>query len=96
MSAKSAEVWVNEMRLVGYESKGGMAAQSTLGLKLSDIASVDLSGQMSTAGFGGLEQGIQERRTDDHYRYSVTTSTNLGRFLPEKSRISIPIYYSYT
>ena len=96
MSAKSAEVWVNEMRLVGYESKGGMAAQSTLGLKLSDIASVDLSGQMSTAGFGGLEQGIQERRTDDHYRYSITTSTNLGRFLPEKSRISIPIYYSYT
>ena len=96
MSAKSAEVWVNEMRLVGYESKGGMAAQSSLGLRLSDIASVDLSGQMSTAGFGGLEQGIQERRTDDHYRYSVTTSTNLGRFLPEKSRISIPIYYSYT
>lgn len=96
MSAKSAEVWVNEMRLVGYESKGGMAAQSTLGLRLSDVASVDLSGQMSTAGFGGLEQGIQERKTDDHYRYSITTSTNLGRFLPEKSRISIPVYYSYT
>ena len=96
MSAKNAEVWVNELRLVGYESKGGMAAHSTLGLKLSDLASVDLAGQMSTAGYGGLEQSIQDRKTDDYYKYSVTTSTNVGRFLPEKSHISIPIYYSYS
>jgi len=96
MSAKNAEVWVNELRLIGYESKGGMAAQSTLGLRLSDIATVDLSGQMSTAGYGGLEQNIKDRRTDDHYKYSVTTSTNVGRFLPENSNISIPVYYSYT
>ena len=96
MSAKNAEVWVNELRLVGYESKGGMAALSTLGLKLSDVASVDLAGQMSTAGYGGLEQSVRDRRTDDYYKYSVTTSTNLGRFLPEQSRISVPVYYSYT
>ena len=96
MGTKSAEVWVNELRLVGYESKGGMAAQSTLGIRLSDVASVDMSGQMSTAGYGGLEQGIQDRRTDDYYKYSVTTSTNLGRFMPEKSKISVPVYYSYT
>ena len=96
MSAKNAEVWVNELRLVGYESKGGMAALSTLGLKLSDLASVDLAGQMSTAGYGGLEQSIKDRKTDDYYKYSVTTSTNVGRFLPEQSHISIPVYYSYT
>lgn len=96
MSAKSAEVWVNELRLVGYESKGGMAAQGKMGLKLSDVASVDFMGQLSTAGYGGLEQGIMERKTDDYYKYSVTTSTNIGRFLPEKANISVPIYYSYT
>ena len=96
MSAKNAEVWVNELRLVGYESKGGMAALSKLGLKLSDLASVDLSGQMSTAGYGGLEQSVKDRKTDDYYKYSVTTSTNIGRFLPEKTQISVPVYYSYT
>ena len=96
MSAKDAEVWVNELRLVGYESKGGMAAQGTLGLRLSDLASVDFSGTMSTAGYGGLEQSIKDRKTDDQYRYSITTSTNVGRFLPEKARISVPVYYSYT
>ena len=96
MSTKDAEVWVNELRLVGYESKGGMAAHSTLALRLSDIASVDLAGQMSTAGYGGLEQSIKERKTDDFYKYSVTTSTNVGRFLPENSHISVPVYYSYS
>ncbi|MBO4724036.1 MAG: cell surface protein SprA [Bacteroidaceae bacterium] len=96
MSAKNAEVWVNELRLVGYESKGGMAALSSLGIKLSDLASVDMSGQMSTAGYGGLEQSIMDRKTDDYYKYSITTSTNVGRFLPENSRISVPVYYSYT
>lgn len=96
MSAKNAEVWVNELRLVGYESKGGMAAHSTLGIRLSDIASIDLSGQMSTAGYGGLEQGIKDRKTDDYFKYAITTSTNVGRFLPEKSKISVPVYYSYT
>ena len=96
MSAKSAEVWVNELRLVGYESKGGMAAQSQLALRLSDVASLDMSGQMSTAGYGGLEQSIKDRKTDDYYKYSITTSTNVGRFLPEKANISVPVYYSYT
>ena len=96
MSAKSAEVWVNELRLVGFESKGGVAAQSQMGIRLSDVASVDMSGQMSTAGYGGLEQSIKDRKTDDYYKYSITTSTNVGRFLPEKANISIPVYYSYT
>ena len=93
MSAKNAEVWVNELRLVGYESKGGMAAHSTLGLRLSDVASVDLAGQMTTAGYGGLEQSVKDRKTDDYYKYSVTTSTNVGRFLPEKSRIYFKVIY---
>ena len=93
---RSAEVWVNELRLVGYESKGGMAAQSRLSLKLSDLGSVDMSGQMATAGYGGLEEGIQQRRTDDFYKYSVTTSFNLGRFLPEATKVSVPVYYSYS
>lgn len=96
LDVKSAEVWVNELRLVGYESKGGMAAQGDLNVQLSDLATMDLKGQYNTSGFGGLEQGVSERTTDDHYRYSITTNVNAGRFLPEKAKISIPLYYSYT
>lgn len=93
---KSIEIWTNELRLVGYESRGGWAAQSNLNFQLSDIGTLDLSGQTSTAGYGGLEQGVSQRSIDDFYKYSLTTSFNLGRFLPEKAKISIPVYYSYT
>lgn len=96
LGVRSAEVWVNELRLVGFESQGGMAAQGKMNLQLSDLASFDLSGQMTTSGYGGLEQGISQRSLEDRYRYSFTTSVNLGRFLPEAAKISIPLYYSYT
>ncbi|MCQ2110026.1 MAG: cell surface protein SprA [Bacteroidaceae bacterium] len=96
LGVRSAEVWVNELRLVGYESHGGEAARGSLNLQLSDIATVDLNGQYSTAGFGGLEQGVSQRRMDDYYRYSATTSFNMGRFIPQQAHVSLPVYYSTT
>lgn len=96
LGIRSAEVWVNELRLVGYESHGGEAARGSLNMQLSDIATVDLNGQYSTAGFGGLEQGVSQRSMDDFYRYSMTTSFNVGRFVPQKAHVSLPVYYSYT
>ncbi|MCQ2066046.1 MAG: cell surface protein SprA [Bacteroidaceae bacterium] len=96
LGVRSAEVWINELRLVGYESHGGSAAQGSLNVQLSDLMTLDLKGKYSSAGYGGLEQGISERSMDDYYKYSFTTSVNVGRFLPEKAKISIPLYYSYT
>ena len=96
LGVRSAEIWINEMRLIGYESHGGAAAQGSLNVQISDLATMDLKGQFNTAGYGGLEQGVSQRKLDDFYRYSFTTSLNVGRFLPEKARISIPLYYSYS
>ncbi|MCQ2073721.1 MAG: cell surface protein SprA [Bacteroidaceae bacterium] len=96
LGTRSAEVWVNEFRLVGYESHGGSAAQGDLNVQVSDLATLNVNGNYSTAGFGGLEQGVAERRMDNNYKYSITTNFNAGRFLPEKAKISIPFYYSYT
>lgn len=96
LSTKSAEMWINELRLVGYESHGGMAARSNISMKLADIGSLDAVGEMRTAGYGGLEQNIGERSLDNRYKYSVTSSINMGRFLPEKAKVSLPLYYSYT
>ena len=96
LTTKSAELWVNELRLVGFESRGGSAARANMSMKLSDIGNVDFAGQMSTAGYGGLEQGISQRSMEDFYKYSMTTSFDIGRFLPEQAKVSLPIYYSYT
>ena len=95
-NAKSAIVWVNEMRMLGFNNKSGWAAQGDLNLKLSDIGSFAAQGKIETAGFGGLEEKLASRRKDDYYRYSLTGSLDFGRFLPKKAKVSLPTYYSYS
>ena len=95
-SSKSAIVWVNEMRLLGFNNKSGWAAQGNLNIKLSDIGSLAAQGKVETAGFGGIEDKLASRRTDDYYRYSVTGSLDFGRFFPKQFKIVLPAYYSYT
>lgn len=95
-SVKSVEVWANELRLQNFSNKGGWAAQSTLNMQLSDVASVNLSGHIETDGFGGLEEGVSQRRDNDLFQYSVTTNVEAGRFLPDKVKLKAPIYYTYS
>ena len=94
-STKDIEVWLNELRLTGFNNQSGWAAQSALNVQLSDAGSVNMSGHAETAGFGGLEEGVSQRRLDDYYQYAVTTNFDLGRFFPEKLKLSLPFYYSY-
>ncbi len=93
---KSLEVWVNELRLTEFDNEGGWAAQGNLHVQISDIGNVSLSGHTETAGFGGLEQNINERRIDDYLRYNLTTSFDLGRFLPQKAKVTAPLYFAYS
>ncbi|MDD5862319.1 MAG: cell surface protein SprA [Prevotella sp.] len=91
---RSGEVWVNELRLFDYNNKGGWAAQGTLNMQLSDLGSVNVQGKYVTDGFGGLEDGASTRSTETASSYSVTTSVELGKFFPDKAKVSIPVYYS--
>lgn len=95
-TVQSAEVWVNELRLQEYSNEGGWAAQGNLNVQLSDVASVNVNGHLETAGFGGLEETISQRRDNNLYEYSVTTNVQLGKLLPEKLKLNAPLYYSYS
>ena len=95
-STKSAIVWVNEMRLIGFNNKSGWAAQGNLNIKLSDLGSFAAQGRIETAGFGGLEEKLAARRTDDYYRYSLTGTLDFGRLLPRSFKVTVPTYYSFT
>ena len=72
--ARSVEVWANELRLQEFSNNGGWAARGALNLQLSDLASVNLTGHVETEGFGGIEETVSQRRDDNLYEYSVTTS----------------------
>ena len=92
----SVEVWVNELRMQDYNNEGGWAAQGNLNVQLSDFGSVNFTGHTETAGFGGLEEGVTERRDDNLYEWSITTNFELGKLFPEKWKMNLPFYYSYS
>ena len=93
---KSGEVWVNELRLKEYNNEGGWAASGALNVQLSDFGAVNLTGRYVTDGFGGLEESVLQRSTENEKSYSVTANFELGKFFPDKAKVSAPLYYSLT
>ena len=95
-ATKSITIWVNEMRLTDFDQSGGWAAKANMNLGLSDIATLNIAGHVETAGFGGIDQSLTERRLDDYYQYNIATMVELGRFLPDKVKLRAPLFYSLT
>ena len=93
---KAGEVWINELRLTEFNEDGGWAAKANLNVALADLGTVNVNGHIETAGFGGLDQSLNERRLDDFKQYSIATSLELGKFFPQKAQVSIPFYYAYS
>ncbi len=94
IQAKSAEIWMNELRLTDFDEKGGWAANARMNLKLAEFGSVSVAGLTSTIGFGSIEKGVSERSQQDFYQYDVASSLELGKTLGPSSRMSIPFYSS--
>ncbi len=93
---KSAEIWVNELRMSQFNEESGWAAMANMALGLSDIGNVNFAGRIETAGYGSIESKVMDRRNDDIYQMNFSTSLELGRFLPKEARLQIPAYFSYT
>jgi cell surface protein SprA len=95
-STKSGEIWVNELRMSQFNESGGWAAMGNLAIGLSDVGTVNFSGRIETAGYGGIESNVMTRRNDNLYQMNFSTALELGRFLPEQIKLRIPAYFSYT
>lgn len=95
-SIRAGEIWVNELRMSEFDEDGGWAAMGNMAVGLSDLGNVNLSGRIETAGYGSLESNVADRRLDNLYQMNLSTSLELGRFLPEKAKLQIPAYFSYT
>ncbi|MDC1162187.1 cell surface protein SprA [Tenacibaculum sp.] len=93
--SKSIEVWFNELRAVGFDNKGGWAAVLNADANFADVVDVSLAGSMSTVGFGNVEDRVQERSIEERKQYSVATNVSLGKMMPKKWNMQIPMSYSY-
>lgn len=78
--ARSAEVWVNELRLSDFDNKGGWAANVRMTAKLADVATVTFAGSRITPGFGSIEQHASEISREDYRSIDFSTNVEIGKF----------------
>jgi len=90
--SKCGQIWVNELRLTEFDEKGGWATNSRITARLADFGNITLSGNVSTVGFGSIEKSINERQKYNAYQYDVSSTFNLGKFLPENYGVKLPMY----
>lgn len=90
---KCVEVWANELRVSDFDENGGWAANTVVSADLADFGNIVVAGNISTAGFGTIEQKVNERQQETIYGFDVATNLELGKFFPEKAAMRIPVHY---
>ncbi len=93
---KCAEVWVDELRLTDFIESGGWAANTRIITKLADLGTVTLAGSKKTFGFGSIDQTMDQLSKDDITTFDASASIEMGKFLPPKSGIKVPMYVAYS
>ncbi len=93
---KSAEVWVNELRLYEFEDQGGWAASGRVNAQLADLGNLTVAGFTSTPGFGSIEQKVSDRSKEYVRSYDIASNLELGKFFPENFGLRIPFHFSFS
>lgn len=88
------ELWFNELRLSSIDENGGYAALGRVDVSLADLGTLTFSANTHTNGFGTLEQRITERFKDDFKQFDAAMNLEMGKLLPKKAAMSIPVYAS--
>ena len=65
-------------------------------MNLADLGTI--TGPISThsSGFGTIEQRVDERYRDNMTQFDIATNLELGKLLPKKAAVSIPVFASYS
>jgi cell surface protein SprA len=94
-TSHSGEVWVNELRVTGYDESASMAVESKVQIQMADLGEMNLSGGYSSAGFGTLQDRLHERTREKSLRYDIGTNIDAGKLLPKALKLVIPTYAQY-
>ena len=89
---RSIEMWLNELRLSDFEEGGGWAATGRVTARLADLGSVIFAGRTRSAGFGSIDQKVNQRAMDDLVETDISANFELGKFFSEKAQVKIPLY----
>jgi cell surface protein SprA len=93
---KCGQIWVNELRLSDFMENGGWAANARIQAKLADFGNVSVSGNIYTPGFGSIENKVNERKKETLKQYDISSTLELGKFIPQDYNVHIPMYLGYS
>ncbi|MBO7443149.1 MAG: cell surface protein SprA, partial [Paludibacteraceae bacterium] len=93
---KNMEIWLDELRMAGFDEDGGWAALGKIGFTLSDFASFDATGRIETTGFGGVESNVMDRNMEDVYSLDMSATVQLGKLFPEKAHVNMPLTVTHS
>lgn len=88
-------VWLNELRVSGYDATNGWAAVANADIKLADIGNIRASIRSQTDGFGSLASSLGEREQNNIDNWSVTTDLRADKLIPDRFNWSIPVSFQY-
>lgn len=89
-----AQVWLNELRVSGFDNRNGWAANARAELQLADFATINVNLSEQTDGFGALNSRLGQRRTSDEFAYDFNSTVNMHKFIPERFGWNIPVSLS--
>ncbi|HPS74098.1 MAG TPA: cell surface protein SprA [Bacteroidales bacterium] len=94
--SKCAEVWVDELRLTGFNKKAGFATMIRATANLADLGRVQLTGTYRSANYSDIEESQTERDMEAQTNLGFDTDLELGKFFPESTGIRIPFHFDYS
>lgn len=92
---KSACVWFNEFRAIGFDRTNGFAANARLMFNLADFAQIQASGSLRTVGFGQISQKVSERQLHNDWEFDTQGTFAIDKFMPAKWGVRLPVFLSY-
>jgi cell surface protein SprA len=88
-------VWLNELRVAGYDETNGWAAVGNADIKLADIGSIRASIRSQTDGFGALSSSLDEREQNNIDDWSITSEIQADKLIPSRYNWSMPLSVQY-
>ena len=87
----AGELWLNELRVSGFDNTNGWAANMRGSTNFADLASVSGSVSHQTYGFGALESQLGQRNTSQTTSYNLSGTFNVNKLFPEDFGLNLPI-----
>ncbi|MCF6341919.1 MAG: cell surface protein SprA [Bacteroidales bacterium] len=93
--AKSAFIWLDELRLTDFNDKPGWAGTGRVEATLADLGKIALSGSYRSSGFGSIDSKISEVPLEAISSYLIATDIDWGKFFGQKAGVRIPMHWDY-